>query len=116
MPSSERWGLAAVLVILEVLQEVHPPSPGVRAAKWLHAKGGETQPVAWLKHDHVEEASFNLKVEISTINDNNAWFRTHSSLVGGALQGFENQALIPFFYHVPNLRVVVEVFFFYIKS
>ena len=53
--------------------------------------------------------------EISSISDNNAWFVTNPSLVGGTLWGFENRALIPFFFHPPNPGVVAKVSF-YLKS
>ena len=53
------------------------------------AKVAESQLVARLGHEHVREASFGLKVKIPSVDDNDARFKTHSSLVGGALQGYK---------------------------
>ena len=67
MPYSEWWGPTVIVVASEVLQGMHPPYPGVRAADLFQSKGVDTQPVTQFWHDHVEEESYRLKFEIQVL-------------------------------------------------
>ena len=66
-------------------REVHPLSPKVYAVELHQAKEVESQLIARLGHESIGEKSFGLKLKISSVSNNDAWFEIHPSLMGGTL-------------------------------